>query len=222
MHLIGFSIPEILLYLFNSVALFLLFVAIRYAPWRALLVVQQRQHVYFFGILCLVLLWKMHFNWMPGLILHPMGMAVFTVVFGWSLTLIAGSVAMLMFFVLNDYLWGSIGIDFLLTVVVPATVCHGIIQLVLRQRSKNLFLYMLGAGFIGAILGLLAGLFLVIVLGFLLGEFEIVQRIWREIVILIMIGNVEGFLNGALVTAMTVLAPDMVKTFDSRKYLNDK
>lgn len=222
MHLIGFPLPEFLLYIFDAIALFLLLLAISYAPWRALIAVQQRQHIYFFGMFCLVLLWKMHFSWLPGLILHPMGMAVFTVVFGWSLALLAGAVSMLAFVLLNDFHWSSIGIDFLLTVVIPASVCHGIIKLVLWQRSKNLFLYMLGAGFVGAIIGLLASLLLVTLLALVSGEYVFVDRMWREIVILIMIGNVEGFLNGALVTVMTVLAPDLVKTFDNRKYFNEK
>ena len=76
---------------------------------------QTHQHAYLGGIICLVVTWSMKFGWIPGLILHPLGVTAFTVIFGWLLIIVVGFVALITNTVLTHGKWSLISVDFLLT-----------------------------------------------------------------------------------------------------------
>jgi len=222
MHLIDFPTSFSLLTLCLILGVVALLAAITWAPWRALLAVSTRQHIYFAAILCLVLLWNMNITWVHGLVVHPFGITAVTVIFGWHLAVLAGFSALVAYTLMHHGLWHDFPLDFFLTVLIPASVTYLVEALILRHRSTNLFLFLLGSGYVGALLGLLTSVLCVLLLTYLMDQTLLLQRLWHEIVVLVMFMNAEGFLNGVAVAAMTVFAPDLVKTFDNRKYLGEK
>lgn len=222
MHIENLSLPTALMTVIILVSAFLIIIAILLAPWRALLSLQIRQHAFLGGIICLVIIWSIKINWIPGLLLHPLGITAFTVVFGWPLSIIAGMLAILANTALTHDQWNLITLDFQLTVAIPASITHAISRLVLAHASKNLFLFMLGIGFIGAILGMLVSILVLVLLTYAIGQTDHLHKLWNEFGILAMLLYTEGFLNGMVVAAITVFAPDLVKTFDSRKYLGEE
>ncbi|HEY9053069.1 MAG TPA: energy-coupling factor ABC transporter permease [Gammaproteobacteria bacterium] len=222
MHIDNLSLPALLFALITLISATTFLLAIILAPWRALLSVQTRQHAYLGGIICLVVTWSMKIGWIPGLILHPLGITAFTVVFGWPLTIVAGFVALIANTVLTHGQWSLISVDFLLTVLIPATVTYGISRLVLSHASRNLFLFLLGIGFVGAILGMLSSVLALLLLAYFVDHAEYLHKLRNEFAVLAMLLYTEGFLNGMVVAAITVFAPDLVKTFDNRKYLREK
>jgi len=195
--------------------------AVYTAPWRALFNVPQRQHLFFAAILVLVILWSVKINWVEGFFLHPMGMTAATVIFGWRLAVFMGFTVMIIFEVLGKGQWVTMPVDYVLTVLVPATVTYILIRIVLALKSRNLFLFVLGVGFAGAMTGFVVNIILVVLLAALVGHYTFISNLGREFPIIVMLLNMEGFLNGAVVTAMSVFAPQLVKSFDDRKYLGD-
>jgi len=222
MHLVNLPLPIWLLVISQLISASALLVAIFLTPWRALIYVQARQHAFLGGIICLAIIWSMKLNWVPGLILHPLGITAFTVVFGWPLTIVAGFIALITNTVLTHGQWDLISIDYLLTVLIPATLTHGISRLVLSHASRNLFLFLLGIGFVGAILGMLSSVLVLLLMAYSIEHSEYLRKLWNEFGVLAMLLYTEGFLNGMVVAAITVFAPDLVKTFDNRKYLGEK
>lgn len=222
MHLENLPLPVWLVVLSLLISGATILTAIFLAPWRALLSVQVRQHAFLGGIVCLVIIWSMKLNLAPGLIMHPLGITAFTVIFGWPLAIVAGSIALIANTFFTHGQWNLISIDLLLTIVIPASLTHGISRLVLAHASRNLFLFMLGIGFAGAILGMLGSIVVLLLLAYSQEQGELLQKVWHHFGILAMLLYAEGFLNGVIVAAITVFAPDLVKTFDNRKYLGEK
>jgi len=110
-------------------------------------------------------------------------------------------------------------VDYLFTVLLPVTLSYLLIRLVQSWQSRNLFVFVLGVGFIGAMLGVLIDVGLIMLLAYSVGHQTFVDQLGHKFAIIIMLLNVEGFLNGAVVTAISVFAPQLVKSFDDRKYL---
>ena len=219
MHLVDFPVPDFLLIVSLVVSAAVLLFAILIAPWDALIKVPYRQHLFFGAVICLAILWLMKITWVKGFLLHPIGMTAVTVIFGWRLAVILGFIALLTFELLSAGQWRSMPLDYIFTVVVPVTLSYALIRVVQSWPSRNLFLFVLGVGFIGAMLGYMLSLCLVLLLAWLIDHQIFIDRIWQEFAIIIMLLNVEGFLNGAVVTAMSVFAPHLVKSFNDRKYL---
>jgi len=219
MHLVDFPLPDFLLIISTLIAGLTLVYALLVAPWGALIKVPERQHLFFFAIICLVILWLIKITWVKGFLLHPLGMTAVTVIFGWRLAIILGSIALLAFELLSHGQWMSMPVDYLFTVLLPVTLSYLLIRLVQSWQSRNLFVFVLGVGFIGAMLGVLIDVGLIMLLAYSVGYQTFVDQLGHKFAIIIMLLNVEGFLNGAVVTAMSVFAPQLVKSFDDRKYL---
>ena len=219
MHLIDFPLPDLFLYFSIFLSSATLLFALLTAPWKALLKVQQRQHLFFAAIIVLVILWSIKITWVKGFFLHPMGITAVTIIFGWRLAIILGALVILAFELLHYRSWDTMPVDFIFTVIVPATITYAMVHLIHSWRSRNLFLFLLGAGFIGAMLGFLTDLGIIVLLAAMLDQQLFLSRLAHEFPIVIMLLNVEGFLNGAVVTALSVFAPHLVKSFDDVKYL---
>lgn len=219
MHLVDFPVPGFLHLLSLLVALTALLFAVWVAPWRAVIHAPERQHLLFGTVIVMILLWLMKITWVEGFFIHPMGMTAVTVIFGWRLAVFIGFVIMLAFEILGSGQWITMPMDYILTVLVPATVTFVLIRRVQSLQSRNLFVFMLGVGFVGAMLGFLVNLLLILLLALVIGHQLFVDRLFEAFPLIIMLLNLEGFLNGAVVTAMSVFAPHLVKSLDERKFL---
>jgi uncharacterized membrane protein len=106
-------------------------------------------------------------------------------------------------------------------VLIPATVTTIITRKVISLRSNNLFIFLLVIGFAGAMLSLFLSIVYILLFSYAVGNIQFFNELWGSLGIVIMIIYAEGFLNGMLVAAITVFAPDIVKTFDTGKYLGE-
>lgn len=201
--------------LFVSVAALL---ALWNAPLRALAAAPERQHLWFASTLALAIAWNWGPEVMRGVHVHLLLLMVYTAVFGWSLAMLGG-------LLVGAILWGYQGwaveglpLTLLFQVVVPTTLSFGVLKWVLRLRTRNLFFYILGAGFFGAmgvriVTALLLGGYVAVF------ELPLAEALWEHSSVYWLMVYAEGFLNGMLLTSITVFKPDLVKTFDDEKYL---
>ncbi|MEW6446457.1 MAG: energy-coupling factor ABC transporter permease [Pseudomonadota bacterium] len=214
--------PSVWLWGFNAVWLILLIHAIRRAPWALFLSVGARQHLFIASCVLLVLLWSMRADVGPGLSIHFFGMAAFTLMFGWPLALIGGSIVMAGYTLLGMAGWSALGLNTLMTAAAPALAAHAMLVLSRRTMAPNFFVYIFVPGFFGAALGVLVSV--------LLGAFVLVQggvydaaHLWHDYLpYLPLIMLPEAVINGMVLTALVAIKPDWVATFDDEVYIRNK
>ncbi len=196
--------------------------ALRFADWRALRRVPARVHLVLGGVLFCVLLWSLSVRVIEGLSVHLLGMTTLTLILGWRFAILAGTLALGIHALVTGLPVAALAATWLLTVAVPATVSRGLVYLLRRVRSRNLFIYMLGAGFGGGLLSALAVAIAALLLLVAMGRGEWAAEALANLPLLPLIMFPEGFINGMVVTTLTVFYPDAVKTFDDRYYLDGK
>ncbi|MDX1693976.1 MAG: hypothetical protein R3208_09435 [Ketobacteraceae bacterium] len=201
-------------------SLVLLAVAAYTAPWRALMLKAERQHALFAAWVSLVLMMKLQIHWVDGISLHFLVMTTLVVIFGWSLSLMIGAAAQLLLCLWEGNPGWGISVNFFLATVVPATISYGILRFIIRHKSNNLFLFLLGGGFFGSILTLLGTLVILAAVVALNGRWDTLADMADSALMVVLLSYSEGFINGLLVTAVTVFFPGIVKTFDEKKYLD--
>jgi uncharacterized membrane protein len=196
-------------------------VAARYADWPALRAVPVRYHLFFGSVVCCLLLWLMSVNTVSGLRFHFLGVTTLTLLLGWRLAILAGAAAVICHTLLIGQALGAAPAAWLLTVAVPATVSRWLVHRLRKLRSRNLFIYLLGAGFGGGMLSALAAALAAIVVLLLAGHADLVNSGLRNWPLITLLMFPEGFINGMMVTTLTVFYPQLVKTFDDDHYLED-
>jgi len=196
--------------------------AVRYADWSALSRVPSRYHLFFGGMLFCLLLWLLSVRVIEGLWIHFLGITTLTLILGWRLAVLAGSIAVVAYTLLIGESLAAVSPAWLLTVAVPASVSRWLVHALRRLKSRNLFIYMLGAGFGGGLLSVLAVALVAIPLLWLMGLHSWVAGALANWPLITLILFPEGFINGMVVTTLTVFYPGLVKTFDDRYYLGDE
>jgi len=196
--------------------------ALRRAQWRALLVAPERTHLVAGGAVACLLLWLLNIHLVDGVTLHFLGITTLTLVVGWSFCLLSATAVLTGFYAIFGLDWPAFGVSAVLTVLVPASLTRLLAQLIYRPRLRHPFVYILGAGFAGGGLAVLAVALAVLALLLLAGQRDWVDGVlqWWPLVFLLMFS--EGFLNGMCISALAVFYPDAVKTFDDRFYLDDE
>jgi len=207
---VGFTTPDpeltrLLLWLLAP----LLLATVVTAPWRALTARQERMTALGVSIAVLPLLWSMSAPLPGGIYLHLLGMTTVTLVFGWQFALLAGLLAGGVLVFVGNWPLPALPVNYLLTVVIPVLVSAAILVTANRLRRTNLFVYMLGVGFFGSMAALGATL--------TLGNHLFDTGLDHALVMLLTFP--EGFVNGAIISALTVFYPELVRTYDDERYL---
>lgn len=190
------------------------------APWKALLDRTERQHALFAAWISLVLMMKLQIHWVEGISLHFLVMTTLVVIFGWSLTMLIGLAAQALLMIWQGDYGFALVANYFLSAVVPGAIAYGVLRWIVRQKSNNLFMFLLGGGFFGSIFTLLCSLLVLCLVLLVNGQWDTLQEVADNGLMVVLLCYSEGFLNGMLVTAVTVFFPSIVKTFDEKKYLD--
>ena len=191
------------------------------ADWAALRAAPERQHVLLGGLVALLLLWLLTLRVVEDLWIHLLGVTSLTLIVGWRFAILGATL------VLFAYLWfegqplAAVPLSWLFSVLLPATTTRGLAHFLRMHGFRNLFVYMLGAGFGGGVLSVLVLALTALPVFWLVGRPEWIGRALENWAFIFLVLFPEGFINGMLVTAFTVFYPDLVKTFDDDYYLDD-
>ncbi len=191
------------------------------APWRQLSTTPARQHALFIAIIALSLFWMLEVKVVGAVSLHPLLMMSLVMIFGVELGVVAGSTALLLAGLLQGAQLSALIVPWAFNVVLAGVIAQWVLLLIYRLPSKNLFVYMLGAGLFGAMLTLqgatLVHWLYIVVLG--PAPLLVIASDYYYLSLLMMFP--EGFINGAIMTMMTVFKPHLVRSFDDHRYLDD-
>lgn len=196
--------------------------ALKTAPWSAMRQNRRLQHFFLGATVFLMVMWSMRAGISPGLGIHFLGVTALTLIFGWDLAILAGSLALVGMVFIGREGWDSLPVNAVCSVILPVLVSSLIVKLVEAKLEKNFFVYLFLCGFFGAgvsaaVSGLSTGAAL------WLDDVYSWQKITHEYVrYLPLIMFPEGLMNGIIMTGMLVFHPDWVRTFDARRYIDEQ
>jgi uncharacterized membrane protein len=213
MHLDPALMPVFIRWATLFLASFVIILALRFAPWRLIMAVPLRQHLIYGGILTLCALWTMTVMIANAITIHILLIASVTLIFGPSLAILIGVAALALTTAFGDGEWSVFGVDALCTVIAPVLSSSMALILSRKIQVAHLFVFTLGAGFLGGALSVLAAaLSFAIILG-VAGQWEWVSAGLDNAAMLPLLMFPEGFLNGLVMTALVVYHPDWIRSF---------
>lgn len=191
------------------------------APWR-LLTINGLWPLFCGACLLLVALWWMRINVHAGLELHLLGLTSIVLLFGWRLALVGGGIALVILAAVGVYDWPALGVNGLLGVALPVLLANRLHALVQSWLPKHYFVYLMVAAHFSSMLVIAAVIVSGGLLMLLLGA-QPWARVGAEYFLFMpLVMLPEGFLNGALLTMLTLLKPEWVRSFDDRDYIDGK
>jgi len=195
--------------------------AIFKAPWTMISSNSERQHLVFGASILLGLFWLLRVEALEILTFHPLLMTAVTLMVGWHFAMLAGAIAQLVLLATGFDHWHMIGVNYLVTVMIPATVSFSVVKASQRIALKNLFVFLFGAGFLGAALCSFAVTITTLILLLLAGYDLSIGELANDAPLLLLLMFPEAFLNGTIITAITVFKPHLMKTFNEEFYLGN-
>lgn len=210
------------LLLANYAFAFLLYRAVRCAPWQTLLKNQDMFNALIGLIFCTAAFWQISAGIRPGFNFHLIGATLFLLMFGWPIALIALTLIMTGSWLYSGQEIATLGINGLLMLAVPMLFGEALLRFCQRYLPKNLFLFVLLNGFACAALAsmlMMASTTLVLL--------ALTHYTWPEIQYHYLIPApilifAEAFATGAVITAFTVSRPEAVMNFSVADYLTGK
>jgi uncharacterized membrane protein len=221
MEVSGDLFPESWLWLAAAVYAWSLSRAVRWANWRRLGYSDQF-NVFLGAIVCILLLWTLRTEIQPGFAWHLSAMVTLTLMFGWSLAIIAGSTALLALTTVGFNDWTGFFPTALVFIVLPATLTQVLLGLARAYLPKHYFIYVfINAFFAG---GLIAILVAITATGLLLaaGAFTLQKLIDNYLLFLPLMFFPEAVLNGWMISIMVGFKPHWVGSFRDEEYLHGK
>lgn len=209
-----------LLHALYGLAAVTLLLAVWQLPWRQLLAVPARQHLFGLVVLSLVVLWLVSFHPEHGISLHLLGISTATLLMGSALAMLAGLLAQLALVWLGQSAIEAVPVAWLLTAVVPALTTRVLWALLAYFPHRNLFIFLLGMGFLGAMVPVLAVALAGLAVLALGGQGALVENAIDHVIMLPLLMFPEGFVNGAATSVLTVYFPHLVRGFDESRYLS--
>jgi len=214
--------PNDWLWLSNLIFALLLGRAFWRADWRDLLGNATRINALVALTIGAFVFWQMNAGFRPGLNHHILGTTLFVLMFGWQVAIVAITAVMMATWVRMDMAFESIGINGLTMIIVPALFSEWVLHLSRRHLPKNLFLYVLGNGFLCSAIAILLTVLLGTALLLALGPYSWKMLQYSYLVAAPIIMLAEAFMTGVLITAFTVFQPQAVLNFSDEEYLVGK
>jgi uncharacterized membrane protein len=195
--------------------------ALRMAPWARFRNTEQL-HVYLGLVVTLLMLWAMQVKVQPGLSFHLLGATAATLMFGWSLAVIATSLALAGVSLNAGGGWENFAVNAMLAGVVPITLTQVLLVLIRAYLPRQFFVYVLvngflTAGFVAVAAGYLAAWLLV-----LNGVYTFAQLNQTVLPFFPMMFLPEAMLNGWAMVVLVAQRPGWVYSFSDEQYLKGK
>lgn len=222
LHIPSELLPQDLLWACNILFLLCLLLSTRFAPWRTLLNKQESQHVFLGAVVTLLTIWGIKAGISPGLGFHHLGATVFTLMFGWPLAIVGLTITMIASLLLQSPDWASLGVNGLISIVIPIVISYSILKLSQKWLPDNFFIYIFICAFFGAATAIAASRLSAIALLSLINAYPKDQLIEESLQYLPLFMFPEAFVTGMLITIFVVYQPDWVVTFDDERYIKGK
>jgi uncharacterized membrane protein len=190
-------------------------------PFRIVAAEPRLVHLILGSGIFLLILWNLGAGLMNhGFEIHLFGITAVVMLIGESPAILAAAFALAINTVIDtDQTWSAYAGNFVLGSLLPVVFSAAALGTVRRIPQRNLFIYLLGGGFFGAIAVRLLSTLTIYALFLGFGSTTSVLVIESHLPWLLLITFPEGFINGLLVSTITVYYPSWVRSFDAHRYL---
>lgn len=204
-------------YVFTGIGLLL---ALMSAPWRPFFSLRERSMLWLGYWIVVSFVWLLRIPVNELMAVHLCGLTAAVFIFGWSLTVLLGALAVLSNQIIAPEPWFSVCSHFVLAVLIPVS-CAGMVRYAIdRIPVNNLFVFLLGGGFFGAMIVTIVSALMALALFAVLGAWGLRVVVQDNLWLFAVSMFPEGFMAGAVLTIVTVLWPSLVKTYDEDRYLS--
>ncbi|MDA8127637.1 MAG: energy-coupling factor ABC transporter permease [Betaproteobacteria bacterium] len=183
---------------------------------------QKALNLFLGATVAVLALWQIHAGVRPGLAFHLYGLAGLTLMFGFWRATFAGVLILLANAAFGHASWSALGIDALLMAALPAAVSWRIYRFIGRRLPNHFFIYVLGNGFFGAALSVVAIGLATTALMVFAGAYSLDYLLGQYTPYALLLSWGEAFSTGMAVTMMAVYRPAWLETFDDTKYIQNK
>ncbi|WP_282041689.1 energy-coupling factor ABC transporter permease [Halomonas alimentaria] len=212
-----------LLVVASLIAFAVLVLALLQRPWRALLADSALQHRWLAASVAVLLMWQLRAQAVDWLTLHLMFTALLVLVFKAPLALLSLLLINLAMVVTGRVAWPLLGVNLLVTGVMPALTMVIIWRLVDRFLPDNLMVFLFVCGFFGAALSsLAAGLAAVGLMLLGASDAHALYQALEYARFLPLLMPSEAFITGMLMSILLVYHPHWVATFNDHRYIDTK
>jgi uncharacterized membrane protein len=222
LHIPSDLLPPGLLLAGNIMFLLSLLLATWFAPWKALLNRQESQHVFLGAVVILLTIWGIKAGISPGLGFHHLGATLFTLMFGWPLAIVGLTLTMIASLLLQAPDWASLGMNGLISIVIPIAISYAILKFSQKWLPDNFFIYIFICAFFGAAAAIAISRLSAITLLSLINAYPDEQLVEESLQYLPLFMFPEAFVTGMLMTIFVVYRPDWIATFDDERYIRGK
>ena len=211
-------VPAFWQWLWLLVAAAAALVAVVTTPWRLLRAVPMRQHLVFGSAVFLSAIWFLTaISLAAPVTIHLLALATLVLMLGPGLAYLSGLVALLVLVFLQGLEWRVLGVNAVCGVLTPVLSTYAVLVLSRRIKVAQQFVFILGAGFVGAAISVLSVALVSVALLALFGQGGWVSAALDNAALLPLIMFPEGFINGVLVTALVVFHPEWVRLFSEEE-----
>lgn len=190
--------------------------------WSGLLANKRQQHLLFGFTALLFFVWIFRAGIFEGLNVHFLWLTALTLTLGFRWAVLAGLTALLGVTLTGNESWHMLGVNGVISVLIPVTVSYLIFMLAFHKIPRNLFIYIFACAFFPG--ALVIALKMSLMGGYYLWEgvydWPTVRDNYLLIIPLLLFP--EGLLNGMTMTLLTVYKPNLVYTFHDKFYIDGK
>lgn len=192
-------------------------------PWRRFVCDRALQQRLMAATVFIMLLWQLRAQAIDWLALHLVFTVLLTLVFTAPLALLANVSINLAMVITGQVAWPLLGVNVLVTGVIPALVSVATWRLVDRYLPDNFFVYLFVCGFFGAALAMLISGSSVLGMVWLAASDPGAMRLAYEYALFLpLLLPSEAFITGMLLSLLMVYYPHWVLTFDTYRYIDTK
>lgn len=204
-----------------AIAFMGILLAVRLAPWKRL-ADKEQFHVFFGSCVALMVMWTLRTEVFHGVEFHLIILTTLTLMFGWSLAVLAGLVALLGVTLAGFANWSGFAINLLTVVLLPVSFSQLSLLLVRYWFPKHFFIYIyVNAFFAGGISVVLSSV-LASVLMAVSGMASFIMLWETYLTYFPLMFFPEAVLNGWFMTLLVGYKPQWVMTFRDEEYLHKK
>lgn len=195
---------------------------LRSGAWRRL-AEPSKLNLFLAATVAMLALWQIRTGIQPGLAFHLYGIAALTLMFGFWRATFAGVLILLVNAAFGRGSWNALGVDALLVAALPAAVSWSVYRVLEWKLPNHFFVYVLGNGFFGAALSVVAIGLATTALMAVAGVYSLDYLLTHYTpYATLLIGWAEALSTGMAITVMAVYRPAWLETFDDVKYIQNK
>ena len=207
----------------TGIALVALAMAVSRRPWQALLQDHAMQHRWLAATVAVTVLWQLRAQAVDWLTLHLMFTTLMTLLFRAPLALVSLALVNLALVLVGRVEWPMLGVNLLVTGVVPVLVTVAMWRWVDRCLPKHPMVFLFVGGFwCAALSSLAAGLAVLGLMALGSSDPQAMFQAQEYARFLPLLMPSEAFISGMLLSILMFHHPHWVATFNDQRYLDDR